>query len=60
VKNSSLREPSQQGAYRGYLIRTNPLNGMMWVEKDGILIFRVPENKSWHYAHEQIDALVSP
>lgn len=30
-------------AYRGYLIRVNPLNGGAWVEKDGHLIANICE-----------------
>lgn len=47
-----------QQAYRGYLIRKNSLNGLMWIEKDGHRIGDVPEDKSWAWAREQIDALV--
>jgi len=47
-----------QEAYRGYLIRTNALNGAMWIEKDGQNIASVPPEKSWAHARSMIDQLI--
>lgn len=45
-------------AYRGYMIRKNSLTGQMWIEKDGHLIGRVPEQHSWEWARAEIDSLL--
>lgn len=44
-------------AYRGYLIRKNALNGLMWIEKDGYLIGYVHDVK-WSTARSDIDKLL--
>lgn len=41
-------------AYRGYLIRVNPINGDRWVEKDRTLIQQVFDEK---HGREVIDEL---
>lgn len=55
------REPKapgdEPGAYRGYLIRRNPLTGAWWVEKDGVLICHVANGWAAVCA---IDELVTP
>jgi hypothetical protein len=45
-------------AYRGYLVKRNALSGEMWIERDGVLIHRVPLTKSWDYARQTIDGLL--
>ena len=55
---SKLREIDfGQQAYRGYLIRRNAFTSEMWIEKDGQLIARVPPDKPWVWAREQIDQI---
>jgi len=34
ARTKQLQQDSDTVAYRGYLIRINPLNGAAWVEKD--------------------------
>ena len=42
--------------YRGYLIRRNPQNGLIWVEKDGMAICYP---FSFDDARQQIDSLLA-
>ena len=42
--------------YRGYLVRHNPLNGLIWIEKDGQLISYVADVTS---ARRLIDILTA-
>jgi hypothetical protein len=42
-------------AYRGYLIRRNPISGLIWVEKDGQPICYP---FSFDHARQEIDALL--
>ena len=44
-------------AYRGYLIRENPLNGARWIEKDGHLIGHVHKDLSARAVRTLIDEL---
>ena len=49
-------------AYKGYLIRQSPINGEMWIEKEGFIIGRVPKKevdggKAVEYAKGVIDKL---
>jgi hypothetical protein len=48
-------EPQALIPYRGYLIRRNPINGLIWVEIDGFALFYP---FSIDYARAQIDALL--
>lgn len=52
------QDPAPQGdrAYRGYLIRFNPLNGLCWIEKDGT---RISYAKDVADAQSIIDSLVA-
>lgn len=52
----AVTSENTDSAYRGYLIRRNPLNGMLWIEKDGQKIAYVTSEQN---ARETIDLLVS-
>lgn len=41
-------------AYKGYLIRTHPFSGLVWIEKDG---FRISGAQSVDDARKIIDGL---
>jgi hypothetical protein len=48
---------AKEGAYRGYLIKKNPISGDVFVEKDGVLIVR-PQRITVDEARKRVDELL--
>jgi hypothetical protein len=56
VRKHTTPATNDTTAYRGYLIRTHPITGLIWIEKDGFKIGYAPSIEA---AKQTIDLLAN-